>query len=430
MRISSTDHCRQPGYTATKELLDCNLPGGPQKSLEVILQNAGSSRRHTGRLRLLIAAGLLLVLLASNVFLPLLTYALAQLPLIGDPFHDLIVSTSLAAAYKAGLVIELHRSVSSGSYTLTVLAAYSDPEENAVLLKLTSTELGRMEQLTAAESWPGVRLSGAFGWNSDCGARSFHHVEAEDAIYGWVKTEPAPWWAGSSWTVAVAGALDDPLQLQVPVHRIWGEFMVPRARLDQTVTCGELQVRLRNIVFLPGRTVLNYYSTNHQPVWELRSGGRSYSEGALTDFNPDPLQGTDFYPVFYPQVPNDLELVLKGYQVCHSELRFLPAEQGGANHSAPCAVTISDLQQTPAGLQVTVSPGSPSFQVEFPFLMDPEGEWVWLEPSEQPSARHKDGSITKTFAIDLDDLEGYQIALSLTEYVPADQEIVVKVPRP
>lgn len=389
-----------------------------------------SQRKRKGRHRtVLVAAGVLFSVLLSSLFVPALAFAISRLPFIGTPYQRILRSSGLATAYQAGLINELNRSVSAGGYTMTVLSAYADSMGTTVVLKFKTDEPGKIREFSNADNWPEWGLLGAFGWRNYGGGTSFGYNEAEDAIYGWIKTETPPWWVGSRLTIE-AGLPDTAITLRtrIPIYRIWGDFMVPRFRINQTVSYKELRVNLNNMVFLPTQTVLNFHSENYRSRWELRSGGRSYSEGSNAGIHRqshDTSQWTTFYPVFYPHVPDDIELALKGYEVSPEGQRYLPLQVGSKLELKGCAITVGSIEDTAEGLKVTITWSDRNFEVWCIELIDPEGKPV---ETTTPTVGETEPRSTRVFpGLTLDDVDGYQLDLWISQFIPADEEIVIKV---
>lgn len=425
MQARVTDGSEHRDFAAAKEIMGCELSFGPERPVsDILTQRPHKKRAWTKKQALLIAASLVLTVLVSSLFVPLLAFALAQLPVVGTPYQQMLISARLDVAYKAGLVRELNRSVTSNGYTLAVKAAYSDPKVSIVIVKLTSDNQATLRQLGTQGNWPPqVRLYGAFGWESYCYVTSYTYNEDEGALYGWLRTEPTPWWSGGSWTVEVASIPDAALRVKVPVQRIFGEFMVPNVKLGRIISYKDLQVRLQKMVFLPTCTIIRYHSASHVPVWALSTGGRTYTGGSH-ETNWEPREWTTTYPVFYPDVPDDLVLTLKGYEAQCPRI-IMPIDVGSEDKSLGTSVILREIGETEEGLKVVLESTNPNFRIDRVDFRKPDGEWV--EHRVVHTSHDETGVVTKLFPHTLADIQGCSMDVYVTQFIEADEDISIKI---
>jgi hypothetical protein len=234
----------------------------------------------------LAAAALAAVLLGSPFFSPYPARVLAQVPGVGDLFSAVAIERGLAVAYQAGLVDELDRSVTVDGLTFTVVGAYADSTQTAVIGRLKGP-IPRMESLWADLAKAGHRwelvLTDSFGREYRRGSSSVDFDAKAGEQHILLQTDPLPFYVGHL-RIRMAlqtASLSGDWQVSFPVQRV-SDRMTREVTVDQTFTSAEgVPIHLDKLVFAPSRTVLHYDFVLasdgpelKMPDWSLLADGR------------------------------------------------------------------------------------------------------------------------------------------------------------
>lgn len=404
----------QANFEFVSSLMKCELTPNPSRTVPQILQ---SNRRRRGlHLQLrqwgAIAAAVLLSIILCSMFVPGLTYALSRLPLFGTPYRYLVNVANLDVAYSAGLVTKLDRQVSSDGFTLHVMGAYSDPKVSAVMFKITGDDLVALQEWEKRGNIPLMNLRGLFGWHTTCSVSSYWYEKSDQAAYGTLRSDPAPWWAGSKWTAQLDTNGGPIFEISFPVRRV-SEFTVPKVRVNQELVYKDMVIKVKSLAFYPSTTVLTFATeSNDMPRWRLEtSTGRSYYDSPTG--NDKELRIVNFDPI----EPQPLKLVM--YDIIKLHDVILPAVQGSTDTSLGFLVTLDKLEKQGERVQVEVSHDAPPSFYSGSLALSGPGQ------PEDGSVR-SDNSISRTFLVD-GSLDGWQVFVYFDERVPVDEEVFLDI---
>lgn len=235
------------------------------------------------RLRPLAAVLALACMVFSLMKIPAVGRAFASVPLLGDAYVSFLKQVNLDAAYQAGLLTRLDRTMTKDGLTLAIIDAGVDGDEIVVSYSLSPTEEdgpdGAWTRMTRGEILLAVHVGGG-------GTRASLQTPGpdEDRVYGVVRADkPKGLWSlvGAKITLSVdahekepyfdppfdqdawkAGRLLYSWEMSVPVRAVEVEpTVVP---INKELVAGKDVITLEQLVFTPWRTVLKYTVRNAQ----------------------------------------------------------------------------------------------------------------------------------------------------------------------
>lgn len=378
--------------------------------------------------------------LACTVFflvkIPVASRAFASVPLLGDAYVSFLKQANLDAAYQAGLLTRLDKTLTKNGLTLTVIDAGVDGNKIVVSYSVSPAGGENPDGIWARLARGEIMLSARVE-----GRGSTNFVQAPDPetnkIYGVVHVDKpkGPWFLwGSKITLLVDACKKEPYfdhpfdqvawkagrvlyswTMSVPVRAVEVEpTIVP---INKELVAGKDIITLEHLAFTPWRTVLKYTVRNAQPsdtpdrsYWRLlgdclslitRDGKSVYVTGG-----PVPegwgAEAVGHGEVHFQSVPNqDLTVVFKKPRFEPGTLR-LPLEQGA---TVSClggqgSLTVAAIDKLEGGVKVTTRLESDlRLRDAWVRLVDSQGELVRMAPFVSYG---RDNDVQFSFVTDLD----------------------------
>lgn len=289
------------------------------------------------------AAALVTLLLASPFFSPYSARALAKVPGVGALFSTVAIEKGLAVAYQAGLVDELDRSVTAQGLTFSVVGAYADSTQTAVICVLKGDrglmdklwdELGQAGRLdlTLSDSLGHVYRSAS--WSAE------YDAEAGEQRILW-QTSPLPFYVGhlkARLTIG-GGSVSGDWEVSFPIQRI-SEEMTTEVPIDRSFTAADgTPIHLDKLVFSPSRTVLHYHFERpveeepkvETPEWTLLADGEPLARLGGGGGGGGPAGGTFTFTgtaAFMPTKAREITIRFNGFSGGYQLGWKLPLQAG------------------------------------------------------------------------------------------------------
>jgi len=211
---------------------------------------------------------------------PAVARAFASVPLLGDAYVSFLKRVNLDAAYKAGLLTRLDRTMTRDGVTLTIIDAGVDGDQIVVSYSLSPAEEdpnGTWAKIIRTEIILRVRVEG----RGIVASASWRTPDPEtNRAYGLIRAKkPKGLWSllGAKITLSIdayefdrdtltEGRFLYSWEISVPVRTVKAEPVEPMVvPINKELVAGKDIITLDQLVFTPWRTALEYTVRNVQP---------------------------------------------------------------------------------------------------------------------------------------------------------------------
>jgi len=457
-----------------KELLSRGLSGArPRKSARAFATETAIRRRTSFMAWRRIAAALVLTCtVVALLRVPAVSRAFASVPLLGEAYTAFLKQVNLDAAYQAGLLQRLDRTVTKDGLTLTVIDAGVDGDETVVSYRASPSGEASREASgeSSADLWERVKRNEIGLSVSLEGHGSTYSIKTpvmeDNTIYGVVRAERPKGLRGLLWNLLgsqvtftlqayeleplyeppfdqdgwKAGRALNTWELEIPVRTVKVKpTVIP---INKELTAG---ISLERLVLTPWRTSLEY--TVHKAEAEDPTNRLSWQ--ALESCFSLTMAGGSRVRLLGGWAPEDWDM----RETLRGEVHFEPVSEGNLsiefktprfepetltlpleeNAAVPCfggdgILKIDSIRKLEGGLEITLRLESPLRLCHAGVgLVDRQGRSVVPGPYLNYG---RDNTVTSPFVTDLDSGPYHLKVFELVASEPEGTVVFeVKVPR-